>query len=250
MLEFTMVLLLIGVFWFLWFRTNNKQRWKKVIFSVLSIFIFGITLIASNVDAETSTSLNNEVEKNEELTEKITTLETDHSELQEQFDEIDLMITELNEEIKTLSNENEKLQKDLDSTQEENDTLTEESTQLEKDNKALQKKLDEKKEPTASNAETESVKSNVGSDNSSKSSSDSGASDESTSSETEQASTATASESTTEDTEDAADCDIKGSVNGIYHTPGSTYYSRTKNVEQWFCSTQEAENAGYRAPER
>ncbi len=27
---------------------------------------------------------------------------------------------------------------------------------------------------------------------------------------------------------------IKGSVNGIYHTPGSTYYDRTTNVVQWF----------------
>lgn len=43
---------------------------------------------------------------------------------------------------------------------------------------------------------------------------------------------------------------IKGSVNGIYHTPGSTYYGRTKNVVQWFKTTSEAEAAGYRAPER
>ena len=42
---------------------------------------------------------------------------------------------------------------------------------------------------------------------------------------------------------------IKGSVNGIYHTPGSTYYSRTKNVVQWFHTVEEAEAAGYRAPE-
>lgn len=43
---------------------------------------------------------------------------------------------------------------------------------------------------------------------------------------------------------------IKGSVNGIYHTPGSTYYGRTKNVVQWFKTTSEAEAAGYRAPKR
>lgn len=43
---------------------------------------------------------------------------------------------------------------------------------------------------------------------------------------------------------------IKGSVNDIYHVPGSTYYSRTKNVVQWFKTIEEAEAAGYRAPER
>ncbi|CAM4053154.1 thermonuclease family protein [Lederbergia lenta] len=50
----------------------------------------------------------------------------------------------------------------------------------------------------------------------------------------------------------ATNCEgqIKGSNNGIYHTPGSTYYSRTTNVAQWFCSPEEAEKAGYRAPKR
>lgn len=43
---------------------------------------------------------------------------------------------------------------------------------------------------------------------------------------------------------------IKGSNSGIYHTPGSTYYSKTTNVAQWFCSSEEAEKAGYRAPKR
>ncbi|WP_445321729.1 sunset domain-containing protein [Oceanobacillus sp. FSL W7-1309] len=43
---------------------------------------------------------------------------------------------------------------------------------------------------------------------------------------------------------------MKGSNSGIYHVPGSTYYNQTKNVAQWFCSTTDAENAGYRAPKR
>lgn len=43
---------------------------------------------------------------------------------------------------------------------------------------------------------------------------------------------------------------IKGSYNGIYHVPGSTYYDRTKNVKEWFNTVEEAEKAGYRAPER
>lgn len=43
---------------------------------------------------------------------------------------------------------------------------------------------------------------------------------------------------------------IKGSKNGIYHVPGSTYYSRTTNPAAWFKTVQEAKNAGYRAPKR
>ncbi|WP_160687490.1 N-acetylmuramoyl-L-alanine amidase family protein [Clostridium sp. C2-6-12] len=43
---------------------------------------------------------------------------------------------------------------------------------------------------------------------------------------------------------------IKGSVNHIYHIPGSTYYSRTKNVVRWFKTVEEAQAAGYRAPEK
>lgn len=46
------------------------------------------------------------------------------------------------------------------------------------------------------------------------------------------------------------ECNIKGSSSGIYHTPSSSYYNRTTNVAQWFCSEQEAINAGYRAPKR
>ena len=46
------------------------------------------------------------------------------------------------------------------------------------------------------------------------------------------------------------DCNIKGSSSGIYHTPGSTYYNRTTNPVAMFCSVEEAQQAGYRAPER
>ncbi|KGH71221.1 hypothetical protein X466_00260 [Oenococcus oeni S25] len=43
---------------------------------------------------------------------------------------------------------------------------------------------------------------------------------------------------------------IKGSVDHIYHVPGSTYYNRTKNVVQWFKTVSDAVKAGYRAPLR
>ena len=45
--------------------------------------------------------------------------------------------------------------------------------------------------------------------------------------------------------------DIKGNINSrgekIYHVPGSRYYDRTI-AEVWFCTAQEAEAAGFRAP--
>lgn len=43
---------------------------------------------------------------------------------------------------------------------------------------------------------------------------------------------------------------IKGSKNGIYHVPGSTYYNRTTNPVRMFKSIEEAESDGYRAPNR
>ena len=53
----------------------------------------------------------------------------------------------------------------------------------------------------------------------------------------------------------ADECLIKGNVSKsgkIYHTPGSRWYSRTKissgRGERWFCSVEEAEAAGWRAP--
>jgi len=51
------------------------------------------------------------------------------------------------------------------------------------------------------------------------------------------------------------DCIIKGNISSsgkIYHTPSSPWYDRTKintaKGERWFCSEEEAEAAGWRAP--
>lgn len=43
---------------------------------------------------------------------------------------------------------------------------------------------------------------------------------------------------------------IKGSRNGIYHTPGSRYYDQTTNPVIWFSTVEEAVAAGYRAPKQ
>ena len=50
-------------------------------------------------------------------------------------------------------------------------------------------------------------------------------------------------------------CNIKGNINStgdkIYHSPGMSSYSNTKinesKGERWFCSEEEAEEAGWRA---
>jgi endonuclease YncB( thermonuclease family) len=54
-----------------------------------------------------------------------------------------------------------------------------------------------------------------------------------------------------------AECNIKGNISGnghIYHVPGQEHYERTgireENGERWFCTTQEAERAGWRAARR
>lgn len=50
-----------------------------------------------------------------------------------------------------------------------------------------------------------------------------------------------------------ASCTIKGNINSkgekIYHMPGGAYYEKT-NPEEMFCSTQDAEKAGFRASKR
>lgn len=54
----------------------------------------------------------------------------------------------------------------------------------------------------------------------------------------------------TESTGTADDCRIKGNINRsgnkIYHLPGSASYDET-NPEQWFCTEQQARNAGFRS---
>ncbi|AJD91119.1 thermonuclease [Jeotgalibacillus malaysiensis] len=51
--------------------------------------------------------------------------------------------------------------------------------------------------------------------------------------------------------EPSEDCMIKGNINSrgdkIYHTESSSYYAQTI-PEEWFCSIEEAEEAGFRAP--
>ncbi|RDW21409.1 hypothetical protein CWR48_03120 [Oceanobacillus arenosus] len=118
------------------------------------------------------------------------------------------------------------MQKSVDSIEDEKETFIVQIDQLENEKTALQKEVDEL-EKTASIAATTTT----------------------TQSEAAKVSSNSTSSSSAPDTsQSTGECDIKGSVNGIYHVPGSRYYNQTKNVVQWFCSTGETEGAGYRAP--
>lgn len=56
---------------------------------------------------------------------------------------------------------------------------------------------------------------------------------------------------TVDDTDIDVDCRIKGNINRsgdkFYHMPGSPSYEET-NPEQWFCTEQQARDAGFRSP--
>ncbi|QIW81086.1 hypothetical protein [Bacillus tequilensis] len=120
----------------------------------------------------------------------------------------------LKAEMKELQDNQKQLKEDTKTAKAENETLRQDKTKLEK-------QLKEAKSQTASSYE------------------DTGNS----SSHTNQADEAKAADT-------AEGCNIKGSKNGIYHTPGSTYYDRTTDPAEMFCSVEEAEAAGYRAPKR
>src|SRR5699024_10477478 len=104
--------------------------------------------------------------------------------------------------------------------------LSEKLDTLTDNNEKLQMKLD-KEQPSKIN--NKSTSSNNSTNTEAKKSNESGAS---------------------KDSQEQDERNIKGSESGIYLTPSSTYYDRTTNVVQWFCSVEEAENAGYRAPKR
>lgn len=200
-----------------------RQFLKKIVFpSVALLFFVGVL---SACDSTTADELEEEIKKNEALTEEVTAIESTNSALQEEFEAFE-------EEILSLTEQVSELEEDMDDVKDKNKELSEEIEILEEENESLKsemKKLEKKlkeKEVAAASSGTSSGASNT----------------------SETASKDTSSEKTK--TEEPKDCDIKGSENGIYHVPGSTYYSRTKNVEQWFCSTEEAEKAGYRAPKR
>ncbi|QKY70225.1 hypothetical protein [Lentibacillus sp. CBA3610] len=207
----SMIFVLLGLSGYLFSHSRLNRTTTKKYLPILTFALF--LSILSGCGMDTTAELDEEVEKNEELTSKITELENSNSSLQEEYDELESQFDELTEEVEQLNNENESIKS-------ENEKLYAEIDELENSNDELQQQLDKKQDISASSNSSAST------------------------------STGGSSEGSSDSTQSTRGCDIKGSVNGIYHTPGSTYYNQTKNVAQWFCSEEEAQDAGYRAPKR
>ncbi|OMI27904.1 hypothetical protein BTA31_09490 [Bacillus haynesii] len=159
--------------------------------------------------------------KTEDLTVEIQELKTEHSALQKEQTALKQQVKQANEKLKAVKTENDTLKN-------ENEKLTKEKDSLTKKTKSLTEKL-AKAEEKSSGAETSVKEKNAAA----------------------QAGTShSAPAAKKSSAESKQECKIKGSVNHIYHTPGSTYYDRTKNVARWFCTEQEALDAGYRPPKR
>ncbi|MCY8550169.1 hypothetical protein MOD25_09760 [Bacillus haynesii] len=159
--------------------------------------------------------------KTEDLTTELQELKTEHSTLQKEQTVLKQQVKQANKKLKAVKAENDTLKK-------ENEKLTKEKDSLTKKTKSLTEKL-AKAEEKSSSAETSVKEKNA----------------------TAQAGTSHSSPvAKNSSAESKQECKIKGSVNHIYHTPGSTYYDRTKNVTRWFCTEQEARDAGYRPPKR
>lgn len=159
--------------------------------------------------------------KTEDLTTELQELKTEHSAVQKEQTALKQQLNQANEKLKAVKTENDTLKK-------ENEKLTKEKDSLTKKTKSLSEKLAKAEEKSGSAEATVKEKN---------------AAAQAGTSHSAPAAKKSSGESTQE-------CKIKGSVNHIYHTPGSTYYDRTKNVARWFCTEQEARDAGYRPPKR
>src|SRR5690625_3878515 len=222
MLLFTMILLvailLIG------YASSLKREKAMTKNRILPLILIGIcTLVISsacgNDHTETVENLELEIDKNEEVT--------------EQNDELEQMNEELNEDMDDLADKVDDLTTQTDKLKEDYDELKSENTKLEKSNDKLKKDAETLTEENDTLKQENSVEQTTNNNNSSNTTDSEESDVETTTTNTEVAS------------ESSGDCNIKGSENGIYHTPGSTYYDRTKNVVEWFCSTGEAVDAGY-----
>ncbi|RJS56338.1 hypothetical protein CJ481_10805 [Bacillus subtilis] len=138
----------------------------------------------------------------------------DNTEDQDKLKQLEKENSELKKTQKSLKAEMKELKEDTKTVKAENETLRQDKTKLEN-------QLKETESQTASSHE------------------DTGSSSNNTSKSDE-----------TKTADKAEGCNIKGSKNRIYHTPGSTYYDRTTDPAEMFCSVEEAEAAGYRAPKR
>lgn len=238
----SMIFVLLGLTIYTLSYSAFKKLTKKMHLPVLALGI--ILIILSGCGTENTT---NSDEENEELTSEITELENANSSLQEEYDELESQFNDLKEKNTQLNEENEKLE-DYESIKEENESLSEEISSLKEENEKLDDYESIKEENESLSEEISTLKEeNNELQQQLEENQEASSSSNSTSDNSEEDSTDTAA-NTSESEE--GECNIKGSTSGIYHTPGSTYYDRTTNVVDWFCSEEEAQEAGYRAPKR
>lgn len=222
-----------GLFHLIGKAVKKEKRFSKRLFWPLLIGGLALTLIGASF-AEPDISAIKADEKYSALNTAYEKLSKEHDTLEKKYENISAEAKKEKAEaeagnedkLSKLSKEIDELKKTNKSLESDNKKLQDSQKKLEKNNKALQaenKTLKQQKEETKT---AEAAETAQGAVHSSGGSSDTKAADT------------------------AQGCSIKGSRNGIYHVPGSTYYDRTTKPVRMFCSVKEAEAAGYRAPDR
>lgn len=209
-------LIMIGLGYYLFI--NKRTLSIKSVLPVLLIAI-ALTLVASFWHVNNTqiiALLDSKMIKSKELTEEYDKLKEEYKELSKELEKQTEDIKDYQDKYNRAKTENEKLEEEIEK-------LTQKNKEFETD--SGQKRLSDTSQNDLSNDDDLNITD--------------GEYNEDT------------NDTYMDETETSiGDCDIKGSENGIYHTPGSTYYSRTTNVVEWFCTIEEARKAGYRAPKR
>lgn len=264
------VLALLG---YRWLKGKGIEITRNVLvtYLVFSVLIIGTSLGADS-ESNAFTQSDEEIEAHENLLEENNTLSQEIEDITEKLDQLQIDYDELKTEKDELVKSNKKLTEKIADAEKANedttdsDRLVSNDQTTKKDTDSTSPKTNEKKETASTTKDNTKPKQDTKNDTSTANNTpktntkndevkDSKNSTNDTSKSKEE-NKASVSSNNTDQTSPAqegksdADCQIKGSVNGIYHVPGSTYYNRTKNVAQWFCSTEEAEKAGYRAPKK
>ncbi|KMM53800.1 hypothetical protein ACH95_20745 [Bacillus glycinifermentans] len=199
------------------FFSPDKRFSKKIFYP----FLIGGFLLCAATSPYTDQKTYAGENETKEQTAQIKELTSEKTSLSNEIKSLKERIQETNETLASVKTENETLKK-------ENENLLKEKDKLAKDKKSAEKKLAGVQKNSAKTKQAQADKQT----------------------EATSAGQNKSSGSSKKTAEHSQECNIKGSVNKIYHTPGSTYYDRTKNVVQWFCSEQEAQDAGYRPPKR
>ncbi|MBT2572909.1 hypothetical protein J7E26_02900 [Bacillus sp. ISL-51] len=222
-----------GFFHLICKAVKKEKRFSKLLFWPLLIGGLALTLISASF-AGPDIAATKADEKYSTLDSAYQKLSTEHQALEKKYENIseeakkekaeaeasnEDKLSKLSKEIDELKKNNKSLESDNKKLQDSQKKLEKTNKTLQAENKTLQKKKEETK--TAGAAET-----------------------------AQGAAHSSGGNSNTKTPDTAQGCSIKGSRNGIYHTPGSTYYSRTTDPVRMFCSVEEAEAAGYKAPKR